>query len=54
LAHVNFTQPDEMALLPESIDTLTVFRGAPSLRTTQKLSSFRRFLSESSIRSPAF
>jgi hypothetical protein len=54
LAHVNFTQPDETALLPESIDTLTVFRGAPSLRTSQRLSNFRRFLSESSIRSPTF
>jgi len=52
-ARVNFTQPDETALLPESIDTLTVFRGALSLRTSQKLSNFRRFLSESSIRSPA-
>ncbi|MSO56321.1 MAG: hypothetical protein EXQ55_05275 [Acidobacteria bacterium] len=54
LARVNFTQPDETAILPESIDTLTVFRGAPSLRTSQRLSNFRRFLSESSIRSPAF
>jgi len=52
-ALVNFTQPDETALLPESIDTLTVFRGALSLRTSQKLSNFRRFLSESSIRTPA-
>jgi hypothetical protein len=41
-------------LLPESIESLTVFRGAPSLRTTQKLSNFRRFLSESSIRTTAF
>lgn len=53
-ARVNFTQPDETALLPESIDTLTVFRGALSLQTNQKLSNFRRFLSESSIKSSAF
>ena len=53
-ARVKFTQPDETALLPESIDTLAVFRGARSLRTTQKLSNFRRFLAESSIRSSAF
>jgi hypothetical protein len=53
-ARVNFSRPDETVLLPESIDTLTVFRGALSLRTSQKLSNFRRFLAESSIRSPAF
>lgn len=52
-ARVNFSHPDETALLPESIETLTVFRGASSLRTSQKLSNFRRFLSESSIRSQA-
>lgn len=50
-ARVYFTQPDETVLLPESIDTLTVFRGAASVQTTQVLSGFRRFLSESSIRS---
>ena len=49
-SRVNFTQPDETVLLPESIQTLTVFRGVPSMRTTQKLSQFRRFLSESIIR----
>lgn len=49
--HVRFENPDETVLLPESIETLTVFRGAPSLRTTQKLSNFRRFLSETRIRS---
>jgi hypothetical protein len=51
---VKFTQPDETVLLPESIETLSVFRGAPSLRTTQKLTNFRRFLSESTIRSATF
>jgi hypothetical protein len=50
-ARVTFENPDETVLLPESIETLTVFRGPPSLRTTQKLSNFRRFLSEARIRS---
>jgi hypothetical protein len=49
-ARVEFQQPDEVVLLPESIETLTVFRGAPSLKTTQKLSNFRRFLTKSEIR----
>ena len=53
-SRVQFQQPDETVLLPESIDTLTVFRGAPSLKTTQKLNGFRRFLTKSEIRSPAY
>jgi hypothetical protein len=53
-ARVNFSQPDETVLLPESIETLTVFRGAASLRVNQKLSDFRRFLAESSIRTAAY
>jgi hypothetical protein len=53
-ASVKFTQPDETVLLPESIETLSVFRGAPSHRTSQKLTNFRRFLSESTIRSATF
>ena len=53
-ARVQFTQPDETVLLPESIETLAVFRGASSLRINQNLSNFRRFLSESSIRTSAF
>jgi hypothetical protein len=51
---VRFENPDEIVLLPESIETLTVFRGVPSLRTAQKLSNFRRFLSESTLRTSAF
>ena len=47
---MEFQQPDETLLLPESIETLTVFRGAPSLKTIQKLSNFRRFLTKSEIR----
>ena len=53
-ARVQFTQPDESVLLPESVETLTVFRGVSSLRISQRLSGFRRFLSESSIRTSAF
>ena len=53
-ARVNFLKPDETVLLPESIDTLTVFRGAPSFRTRQELSNYRRFLAESSIRTGPF
>jgi len=53
-SRVNFAKPDETVLLLESIDTLTVFRGVPSLRISQKLSNFRRFLSESTIRSHGF
>lgn len=49
-SRVKFEKPDETALLPESIETLTVFRGVPSLRTIQKLDNFRRFLAESTIR----
>ena len=48
-SRVEFQQPDEVVLLPESIDTLTVFRGALSLKTSQKLSNFRRFLTESRL-----
>ena len=53
-ARVQFTQPDETVLLPESIETLHVLRGVPSLRLRQNLSNFRRFLAESSIRSGTF
>jgi hypothetical protein len=51
---VPFEEPDETVLLPESIETLAVIRGAPSLRSTQTLTNFRRFLSESKIRAVAF
>jgi hypothetical protein len=53
-SRVEFQQPDEVVLLPESIETLTVFRGAPSLKTSQKLSNFRRFLTRSEIRTTSF
>jgi hypothetical protein len=51
---VPFEKPDEVVLLPESIETLAVIRGAPSLRSTQTLTNFRRFLSESKIRAITF
>jgi hypothetical protein len=47
---VPFEKPAEIVLLPHSIDTLAVIRGASSLRSTQTLTNFRRFLSESTIR----
>jgi hypothetical protein len=53
-SRVEFLQPDEVVLLPESIETLTVFRGAPSLKISQKLTNFRRFLTKSEIRSSSF
>jgi hypothetical protein len=53
-ARVQFQQPDEVVLLPDTIETLTVFRGAPSLRTEQRLSNFRRFLTRSEIRAASF
>ena len=48
---VKFEQPDETVLLPESTEILTLFRGAPSLRTVQILSDFRRFLTEGTVHS---
>jgi hypothetical protein len=49
-ARVGFQNPEETMLLPESMVTLTVFRGVPSLRTTQTFSAFKRFMSEASIK----
>lgn len=53
-SRVKFENPDETVLLRESIETLTVFRGVPSLRTVQTLSNYRRFLAESTIRGASF
>ena len=53
-ARVEFQQPDEVVLLPDSIESLTVFRGVPSKRTEQRLSNFRRFLTKSEIRASSF
>ena len=47
---VNFRDPDEVVLMPESIDSLTVIRsGLQSIRRTQTFSSYRRFLTTSRI-----
>ena len=45
-ARVSFNEPDETVLLPESIDTVNVFRGVPSVRYSQRLTDYRRFLSQ--------
>jgi hypothetical protein len=50
-SRVEFQQPDETVLLPDSIDTLQVLRGVPSLRIHQKLANYRRFLTKAEIRS---
>ena len=43
---VVFHDPDETVILPESIETFQVIRGAgvPRLRITQKFSNYRRFM----------
>jgi hypothetical protein len=41
---VAFTDPDETVLLPESIDVLTIFRGAQSYRISQTFSGYKRFI----------
>ena len=47
---VAFTDPDEVMLLPESIESITVLRtGLQSTRRTQAFSDYRRFLTGSRI-----
>jgi hypothetical protein len=47
---VAFSDPDEVMLLPESIESLTVLRsGLQSIRRTQVFSDYRRFLTGSRI-----
>ena len=47
---VTFNDPDEVVLLPESIDSLTVLRGGlQSIRRTETFSGYRRFLTTSRI-----
>ena len=41
---VAFTDPEETVLLPESIDVVTVFRGAQSYRISQTFSGYKRFI----------
>ena len=52
-SRVEFQQPDEIVMLPESIETLHVLRGVPSMRIRQTLTNYRRFLTKSEIRSGA-
>jgi hypothetical protein len=49
-ARVSFQQPDEQLMLPSSIETLHVLRGAHSVRINQTLVNYRRFLTRSEIR----
>jgi hypothetical protein len=43
---VTFHDPDEILMLPESIDTLQVIRnsGVPRLRIVQRFSNYKRFI----------
>jgi hypothetical protein len=43
---VSFRDPDEIVLLPESIESFQVIRGAgvPRLRTVQRFSNYKRFM----------
>jgi hypothetical protein len=43
---VAFTDPDELVLLPQSIESMTVVRGAgaPRLRTSQTFTGYQRFV----------
>ena len=48
---VTFTDPAETLMLPESIESLTVFRGGlQSMRRTQLFSDYRRFLTAGRIK----
>ena len=48
---VTFTDPNEIVLLPESIEMMTVIRGsgAPRLRTTQTFSGYQRFVTSGKL-----
>lgn len=48
---VTFTDPDESLLLPVSIDSMSVYRGdhVNRLRTTQRYSDYRRFVTETRV-----
>jgi hypothetical protein len=53
-SRVAFQQPDEAVMLPASVETLHALRGVPSLRIHQTLANYRRFLTESEIRTRGF
>ena len=48
---VQFTDPDEILMLPSSIDTVTIVRnsGSPRTRISQTFSNYRRFVTGSRI-----
>jgi hypothetical protein len=48
---VAFTDPDELVLLPASIESMTLIRGsgAPRLRTTQAFTGYQRFVTGARI-----
>ena len=48
---VAFTDPDEMVLLPESIESMTLISriGAPRLRTTHAFTDYQRFVTGARI-----
>lgn len=50
---VRFSDPDEIILLPESVESLTVVRsGLQSIRRTDTLSGYRRFLTTGRVKHP--
>lgn len=51
---VTFTEPNEIVLLPESIEMMTVIRGsgAPRLRTTQTFTGYQRFVTSGRVVEP--
>ena len=53
-SRVEFQQPDEAVMLPASIEVLHVLRGVPSIRIRQALANYRRFLTQSEIRTRGF
>jgi hypothetical protein len=51
---VAFRDPDEVMLLPESIESLTVLRGGlQSIRRTETFSGYRRFLTAGRVKVPS-
>jgi len=50
---VAFRDPDEVVLLPESVESLTLLRGGlQSIRQTETFRSYRRFLTTSRVKAP--
>ena len=51
---VTFTEPNEIVLLPESIEMMSVVRGAgsPRLRTTQRFTGYQRFVTGGRVVTP--